>query len=127
METITRFRRELSGDLGLFWKRHAEEEIERMRARVDNGEIGTDSRGGVFWNSNGNYLPDECAEILGCTGFPFSLEETTRAREAQAAAQIEAYRRDYKGPGDEELLEMRAAFGSGAVVIDVISGEQISL
>ena len=124
---MTRFERELNGSLGEFWKRHAEEEIAKMQARVDNDEIRTNIGGGAFWNSNGNYLPADCAEILSYTDFPFSLEETARAREAQTAAFLENYRKNYTGPSEEEKAEMRAAFGTGATVVDIISGERVSL
>ena len=124
---MTRFERELSGELGAFWKKNAEQEIAKMQERVDNDEIRTNTQGGAFWNSNGNYLPADCAEILSHTDFPFSLEETARAREAQTAAFLESYRKNYKGPSAEERAEMKAAFGEGATVVDIISGERIRL
>ena len=124
---MTRFERELSGALGAFWKRHAEEEIQKMQKRIDNDEIRTNIGGGAFWNSNGNYLPEECAEILSHTDFPFSIEETRRAREAQTAAFLESYARNYKGPSEEEKAEMRAAFGAGTTVVNVITGARTRL
>lgn len=87
---MTRFEQELSGALGAFWKRNAEEQIAKMQTRADNNEIRTNAKGGAFWNSNGNYLPADCAETLSHTDFPFSLEETNRARKAQAEAFLEA-------------------------------------
>ena len=124
---MTRFERELSGELGAFWKKHAEEEIRKMQIRADNDEIRTNIGGGAFWNSNGNYLPADCAEILSYTDFPFSLEETARAREAQTAAFLESYRKNYKGPSEEEKAEMRAAFGANTTVVNVITGERTRL
>ena len=124
---MTRFERELSGSLGAFWKKNAEAEIAKMQARADNDEIRTNIEGGAFWNSNGNYLPADCAEILSYTDFPFSLEATAKAREAQTAMQLEAYRKNYQGPSEEEKAEMRAAFGTGSTVADIITGERIRL
>ena len=124
---MTRFERELSGSLGAFWKKNAEQEIEKMQKRADNDEIRTNANGAAFWNSNGNYLPADCAEILSHTDFPFSLEETAKAREAQTAAFLEDYRRNYSGPSEEEKAEMRAAFGTGSTVVNVITGERIRL
>lgn len=126
-KTMTRFERELSGSLGAFWKKNAEQEIEKMQARADNDEIRTNMNGAAFWNSNGNYLPADCAEILSHTDFPFSLEETAKAREAQTAMQLEAYRKSYTEPSEEEKAEMRAAFGTGSTVVNVITGERIRL
>ena len=124
---MTRFERELSGSLGAFWKKNAEQEIEKMQKRADNDEIRTNANGAAFWNSNGNYLPADCAEILSHTDFPFSLEETAKAREAQTAAFLEDYRKSYTGPSEEEKAEMRAVFGTGSTVVDVITGKRIRL
>ena len=124
---MTRFERELSGALGAFWKKNAEQEIAKMQQRVDNDEIRTNINGGAFWSSNGNYLPADCAEILSHTDFAFSLEETNRARKAQNEAFLENYRKNYQGPTAEEQAEMRAAFGEGATVVNVITGKRTRL
>ena len=124
---MTRFEQELSGALGAFLKRNAEEQIARMQVRVDNNEIRTNINGGAFWAINGNYLPADCAEILSHTDFPFSLEETNRARKAQNEAFLDSYRKNYKGPTAEERMEMEAAFGKGTTVVNVITGMQTRL
>ena len=124
---MTRFQQELSGALGEFWTKHAKEEIARMQEKVDNHEICTNMNGAAFWNSNGNYLPDDVAEKLSCTDFPFSLEETAKARETQNDLFFENYRKNYQGPSEEELEEMRAAFGPGETIVDIITGQRISL
>ena len=124
---MTRFERELSGVLGAFWKKNAEEEIAKMQRRVDNDEIRTNASGGAFWNSNGNYLPADCAEILSHTDFTFSMEETARARKAQTAAFLDSYRKNYKGPTAEERMEMEAAFGKGTTVVNMITGKKTRL
>ena len=124
---MTRFERELSGELGKFWAENAKKEIAKMQERADNDEIRTNMNGAAFWNSNGNYLPADAAEVLSYTDFPFSLEETAKARDAQTAAFLENYQKNYTGPSEEEKAEMRAAFGSGSTVVDIISGERISL
>ena len=95
-----------------------------MEERIENDEIRTNIGGGAFWLSNGHYLPEESAEILSHTDFPFSLEETNRAREIQNAMFLENY--SHKTT-DEEQAEMKAAFGEGTTVVDVMSGERISL
>lgn len=100
---MTRFERELSGALGAFWKKHAEDEIAKMQEWVDNDEIRTNIGGGAFWLSNGNYLPADCAEILSHTDFPFSLEETNRARKAQTEAFLANYHHEIT---EEERFEM---------------------
>ena len=124
---MTRFEQELSGALGAFWKKNAEQEIAKMQARVDNDEIRTNANGGAFWVSSGNYLPADCAEILSHTDFPFSLEETNRARKAQSEAFLDSYRKNYKEPSAEERMEMEAAFGKGTTVVNVITGKRTKI
>lgn len=124
---MTRFMQEYSGALGEFWRQNAMKEIAKMQEKADNDEIRTNMNGAAFWNSNGNYLPQECAEALSFTDFPFSVEETARAREAQTALFLENYRKNYTGPSAEERAEMQAAFGKGNTVVDIITGERISL
>ena len=124
-ETImTRFARELKGELGAFWKKNAEEEIRKMQARADHGEICTTADGAAYWVNSGNYLPADCVEILTYTDFAFSVEETTKAREAQTAEFIRNYHHEVT---EEERAEMRAAFGTGTTVVDVISGKKIKI
>ena len=124
---MTRFEQELSGAFGAFWKKEAEKEIAKMQERIANHEISTNMNGAAFWNSNGNYLPSDVAEKLSYTDFPFSVEETAKAREAQNELFFENYRKNYQGPSEEELAEMRAAFGPGETIVDVITGKRISL
>ena len=124
---MTRFEQELSGALGTFWKTNAEKEIAKMQEKANNDEIGTDENGAAFWRSNGNYIPADCAEKLSHTDFLFSLEETAKAREAQTAAFFEDYRKNYTGPSEETLAEMRAELGKGTTVVDLISGKKIRL
>ena len=124
---MTRFQQELSGKLGAYWQAEAMKEVAKMQERVDNDEIRTNMNGGAFWNESGNYVPDHIIELLEYTDFPFSPEETRRAREAQQDIILENYRRNYQGPSEEELIEMRAAFGTGTTIVDVITGHEINL
>ena len=110
---MTRFQRELSGELGAFWQRQAEAELERVKADLDSGEITIDEAG-VARNYIGRALMDDSAATLA-------------AREAEVKADLESYRATRKAPSAEELAEMRAAFGEGAKVVDVITSEEIQL
>ena len=124
---MTRFEQELSGALGDFWKRSAEQEIAWMRERVDAGEVCLDDRGGAYWKSNGSYIPGDSAEVLMHTGFVFDPVETESARDIQSQKFLEEYRAHYRGPSEEEKTEMRAAFGPGTTVVDIITGREIYL
>lgn len=81
------------------------------------------------WKSNGSVPPADCVahwNFLGltCTDTLLRCDEV-RARElADFAAE---YRKNQGPPSDEEMFEMRAAFGPGEVVVDVISGRRTQL
>ena len=120
---MTRFAREWNGELGAFWQKNAHEEAARLLAQRDNIEVEED--GAAKWKSSGNYLPTDVVEKLTFAGAVFfSAEATAKKREAQTAELLANYRHEVT---EEERSEMRAAFGSGATVVDIISGKRISL
>ena len=122
---MTRFQRELSGELGAFWQRQAEAELERVKADLDSGEITIDEAG-VARNYIGRALMDDLLEKLVLVTDKADSAATLAAREAEVKADLESYRAR-KAPSVEELAEMRAAFGEGAKVVDVITSEEIQL
>ena len=123
---MTRFEQEWNGLLGAFWQRQAHEEAERLMSQRDNIEV--DADGAAKWISSGSYLPADVVEKLTFAGADFfSAEVTAAKREAQTAAFLDSYRRNYKGPSAEERMEMEAAFGKGATVVNVITGKRIKL
>ena len=123
---MTRFEQEWNGLLGAFWQRQAHEEAERLMSQRDNIEV--DADGAAKWISSGSYLPADVVEKLTFAGADFfSAEATAAKREAQTAAFLDSYRRNYKGPSAEERMEMEAAFGKGTTVVNVITGKRIKL
>ena len=126
---MTRFARELSGELGAYWKASAEKEIRKMEERQINGEIFFGADGVVRWTSNNRVMPKDCREILSHTAYRdlYSEEASRAAEEAETAAFLESYRKSYKGSSEEEKAEMIAAFGTGSTVVNVITGERIRL
>ena len=126
---MTRFERELSGALGAYWKSSAEKEIRKMEEHQMNGEIFFGADGVVRWTSNNRVMPKDCREILSHTAYRdlFSEEASRAAENAETAAFLESYRKNYTGPSEEEKAEMRAAFGTGSTVVDVITGKRIRL
>ena len=126
---MTRFERELKGDCGAYWKAAAEKEIRKMEERQMNGEIFFGADGVVRWTSNNRVMPKDCREILSHTAYRdlFSEEASRAAENAETAAFLESYRKNYTGPSEEEKAEMRAAFGTGSTVVDVITGKRIRL
>lgn len=123
---MTRFEREISGNLGTFWKQHAAEEVKRAVAKAD-AEAEVDADGAIRWNCNGRYLMDDFCEMLEYAGYPFSREATGKKRDVQSAEELAEYRRNYKGLDEETLAEARAAFGEGVTVVDVLTGEKTKL
>lgn len=123
---MTRFEREISGSLGAFWKNHATEEVKKAVAKAD-AEAEVDVDGAIRWNCNGRYLMDDFCEMLEYAGYPFSREATGKKRDAQNAEELAEYRRNYKELDEETLAEARAAFGEGATVVDVLTGEKTKL
>lgn len=107
---MTRFQRELSGKLGEFWKKDAERQLDKVLAELAEGKITIDAEG-IARNCIGRVLMDDLLEQLSMVTNRVNVEATRAAREAE----------------DEELAEMRAAFGAGATVVDVLTGEKIAL
>ncbi len=126
MNMKTRFQRELSGELGAYWQRQAEAELERVKADLDNGAITIDEAG-VARNCIGRALMDDLLEKLLLVTDKADSAATRAAREAEVEADLESYRANRKAPSAEDLAEMRAAFGEGTKVVDVITGEEIQL
>ena len=123
---MTRFEQELSGNLGAYWKASAERELEKVRKEFEEGTITVDENG-VARNRIGRVLMDDMLEKLTYITDTVDEEATKAARAEEVSISLEAYRRSYKGPTEEEKAEMRAAFGTGSRVVDIITGGRIRL
>ena len=123
---MTRFEKELSGTLGAGWKASAERELEKVRKEFEEGKITVDGNG-VARNRIGRILMDDMLEKLTYITDTVDEEATKAARAEEVSRSLEAYRRSYKGPTEEEKAEMRTTFGIGSTVVDIITGEQIRL
>ena len=123
---MTRFAMEITGRLGSYWKKNAEEEMKKAVATADSHAT-VDPDGAIRWNGNGRFLMDDLCEKLEYAGYSFSREATARKRAAQNEESIAEYRRNHKGLSGEALAEARAAFGEGATVVDVLTGRKTRL
>lgn len=123
---MTRFEREISGALGQYWKESAEKELNELRRELASGQITIDENG-VARNCIGRVLMDDLLEKLTYVTDKASVEATHAAHEAEVARDLEEYRRNRKPATAEEIAEMRTAFGSGTKVVDVLTGETITL
>lgn len=123
---MTRFEKELSGALGAYWKKEAEKELARVKADIDEGKITIDENG-IARNCIGRTLHDDMLEKVAMISDKVNIEATRVARDEETANVIEAYKASYTGPSEEEMFEMRAAFGTGTTVVDIFTGKKIKL
>lgn len=85
----------------------------------------------VRWVSNGAVPPFDCLYEMREQGLITSNQlassQVVGTRERDAF--IEQYRERMKNyfPDEEEMFEMRSAFGKGATVVNVITGKSIKL
>lgn len=86
-----------------------------------------DAAGVVRWDSNGSVPPLDILEDWAELGLPFDLEASKAADAVEWEEFATRYRANQQAPSDEEMFEMRAAFGPGAVVVDCISGRKTQL
>ncbi len=123
---MTRFMKELNGDFGAFWQKEAEKELAALKADLETGQITIDENG-IARNCIGRVLMSDMLEKLTLVTDKADIEATAAARETEDAKELEVYRTSKKARSGEELAEMRAAFGEGTTVTDILTGELISL
>ena len=123
---MTRFMEELKGLRGSFWQKEAEKELEKVKAELNEGKITVDENG-VARNCIGRVLMSDMLEKVALISDKVSVEATTLARDEIVHKELEEYKRSRKGYSQEELKEMRAAFGKGTTIRDIITGEEITL
>lgn len=125
---MTRFQMEISGKFGDWWKKNAEKEVSEALECVKTEAI-VEEDGAIRWISSGNYIPDDYCEKLEYGGYNFSREATRIKKDEQQSKSAEEYRKSMKNykPSEEELYEMRCAFGEGVEIVDIITGQKIYL
>lgn len=109
---MTRFDRELNGEFGDYWKKQAIQYLHKIEEEVFNGEITIDSDG-VARNCIGRVVVDEVANALDyiIQDGSFRWDKTIEARQKENEEFIKNYIAQDRGPSDEEIIEMKAAFG----------------
>ena len=123
---MTRFERELSGALGDYWKKSAEKELTKIREELEQGLITIDENG-VARNRIGRVLMSDLLEKLTFITDAVDAKATAKARDEEVSRSLSAYRANRKPVNEEEKNEMRAAFGKGQTVVDILTGERITL
>ena len=123
---MTRFERELSGALGAYWKESAEKELMKIREELEQGLI-TINENGVARNRIGRVLMSDMLEKLTFITDAVDAKATAAARDEEVSRSLSAYRANRKPVNEEEKNEMRAAFGKGQTVVNILTGERITL
>ena len=123
---MTRFMKELNGDLGAFWQKEAEKELAKIKAELDAKKITIDENG-VARNCIGRVLMSDMLEKLALVTDEVDTAATEAARAAEVAKELESYRASKRPHSAEETAEMRAAFGRGTKVTDILTGETFTL
>ena len=123
---MTRFERELSGALGAFWKKEAEKELARIEKDLESGKITIDEKG-IARNSIGRVLMSDMAEKVSYITDRIDLEATKEARSEAVSQELTALRNNARPATEEEKDEMRAAFGKGQTVVNILTGDRINL
>lgn len=122
---MTRFKMELSGMLGEFWKKQAEQELQKVKSDLDSCRITIDGDG-VARNCIGRALADDMLEKVEIVAPDCVNASATRA--TYAAERDEVLKRyASREIGAEEMHEMRSAFGTGATVVDVLTGRRYAV
>lgn len=124
----SRFMMDLEGKFGEFWQNEAKKSIEKVRADLEAGQITIDDKG-VARNCIGNIVMSDILEMLTFVTDKVNVEATQAAEAEETSRWAAEYRARMANhvPSEEELFEMRAAFGQGATVVDVITGQTIQL
>lgn len=125
---MTQFELELFGYKGIFWRKDAEKRLKETEEDIKTGEITID-RNGVARNCIGRVVMRDMMDIIEHVSKDFNRENTEKALDKENQEFLKEYRKQQENyePSQEELAEMRAAFGEGETVVDVITGKKIKL
>ncbi|MNJ89988.1 hypothetical protein D3C87_75780 [compost metagenome] len=85
--------------------------------------------GVVRWNSNNQVPPKDILELWDYIGKDFDIDKSLHVCHVETTEFLSRYRESQKNReySDEEMGEMRAAFGSDTTVVNVVTGRRIQL
>lgn len=100
-------------------------EAVRLAGQVKD-ESHTTLTGGVMrWTSNGRVPPADIVTLAASIFEAVDVEACDKARDEETQAFLAEYRRNNDRPATaEERFEMRAAFGPGVEVVNMITGRR---
>lgn len=123
---MTRFEMNMAGLFGDYWKKDAEKELDKLRKELAEGEVTIDENG-VARNCIGRVVTSEVLVKLTYVTNAVDVEATNKARDEEEEAFLAEYRKNARPMDAEMLWEMRAAFGTGTTVVDVVTGRKYHL
>ena len=121
---MTRFEMEYSGKLGVYWLKNAEQDLQNLKDQIANGEITFDN--GIARNKIGRVVTKDIQVMLSYVTDvmdEFDADATEKARQEETRKALDEYIKANYKPSFEEQMEMRNAFGEGAKVVDIITGQ----
>jgi len=110
------------GKFGDYWKCDAEKKIDKINdATIVDGV--------VRWKSNNSVPPKDLLTLWYMAGKEFDFDKTIEASDKDDEKFFKNYRKAMKNhvPSEEELAEMKNAFGEGSTVVNVITGQSYNL
>jgi hypothetical protein len=102
-------------------KTYAEKMVEEAGFYIEDGIL--------RWKTNDQVPFDDMLQDFQRLGIRFDVEKTKQFREKQVEESIAAYKKSMENHqySEEELFEMRAAFGPGTEVVNIITGKKVRL
>lgn len=90
-------------------------------------EVTVDAAGVARWAASGNVVPEDLIEQVAAQVAAVDVEASRAARDEDTRRAVAAYRemRNRHGYSTQERAAIRAAFGPGADVVDVLTGEKV--
>jgi hypothetical protein len=81
------------------------------------------------WSTNNSVPPTDLLELWAHLGRPFDYEKAIAKHDEEVRESIKEYERWERDREQslEELYEMRAAFGEGATVVNVLTGRETKI
>ena len=125
---MSRFMKEITGELGKFWVDSATKEVESAVKMANDFAIVEDD-GAIRWTTTGCYVPDDFCEKLEYAGYDFNRQATNDKRCIQKDEAISKYKKTIHKHKytEEELCEIRSEFGNKQTIINMFTGKQIKL
>lgn len=120
---MSRLLEEYKGCYGAFFKNQAIKSLESFKdTYIDNNNV-------LRWKSNNSVPPTELLELWKYENFEFDYNLALEVKRKEEIEFLNEYRENNKNRqlSTEERYEMKAAFGAGAEIVDIITGKKYKL